>query len=155
MLSLLPIEFDSALLGYAESGRGRAIVLPVYDEDILYKIADSSSAYTREHLAKWKSYDDAPLLLKRMTQEQMEEQRSLYQDFDTYSARPDSILGIISCWGVEDGFCYDMKTASGGSKGEEQLILRHDLPGRDFCFLMGTSDEDLAIMKEKADRYIY
>ena len=154
MLSLLPKEFDSALLGYAESGRGRAIVLPVYDEDLLYELIDSSKNYTREELEKWDARDDAPLLLKRMSTSQVEEQSSLY-DFEVYKANPSSVLGIVSCWGKEECFCYDLKKAAGGDIREAQSIIQHDLPGRDFCFLLGTGEEDLRILKEKAYRYIY
>lgn len=153
MLTLLPKEFDSALLGYAESGTGRAIVLPVYDIDTLSELLKESE-YTMERLAEWEASYDSPLLLKRMTHEQAVEQNELFK-FKMLKNYSNALLGVVGTWEGEECFLYDMNVASGQNEFVCNRILSNELPGHDMCFLLGTSELDLAYIKEKADRYSY
>lgn len=153
MLTLLPEEFDSALLGYAESGSGRAIVLPVYDRDMLEDIMHKK-AYTMEQMATWEAWNDPPLLLKRMTNELATEQNSIF-GFQMLKKYGDALLGAVGTWHGEECFLYDMSIASGDNEYARNRILNNDLPGHDVCFLMGTTDDELELIKEKAARYSY
>ena len=156
MLYLLPKEFDEALLGYAESGTGRAIVLPVYDKTKVLTIAESSKEYPMSVLTKWRAEDDAPLLLNRMSRQMAEEQNELYGLFMYAKGKnAKAIAGLAGTWEEEECWCYDMCEASDGNEREAQLILRYDLPGNNVCFLCGTSEKDISVIKEKALRYIY
>lgn len=154
MLTLLPACFDAALLGYAESGTGRAIVLPVYDVDKLAALVDASSTYTMDMLAEWEEYEDPPLLLKRMSLEQANEQNAIYK-FMMLPQCSAAFLGVVGTWNREECFLYDMGIASEHDEYKQNRILNHDLPGMDVCFLLGTNDEDLELIKTKADRYKY
>lgn len=153
MLTLLPKEFDSALIGYAESGTGRAIVLPVYDGDKINEIL-KEGVYTIDRLAEWEASEDAPLLLKRMTYDQAVEQNELFK-FKMIKRYSNALLGVVGTWEGEECFIYDMNIASGQNEFERNRILNNDLPGHDICFLLGTSDSELEYIKEKADRYSY
>lgn len=150
MLSLFPSEFDAALLGYAESGTGRAIVLPVYDKKLFNEILGKSEKYNEDKLSMLPDWEDLPLLLNRMSKEEYAEQSTIYDFPRTKYA--DAILGLIEIGGEEECWCYDLNEASKGKASEAKAILQFDLPGVNTCFLTGTSEEDLAIIKKKAYR---